>query len=84
MQTEQATQNPEKEQYTMKDFAGDVLDIIECVASAVFIVIIVFTFIVCVAKVEGNSMVPTLAEVLTILPVFSGMLFAISISFSRI
>ena len=62
MQTEQATQNPEKEQYTMKDFAGDVLDIIECVASAVFIVIIVFTFIVCVAKVEGNSMVPTLAE----------------------
>ncbi|MBP0987508.1 MAG: S26 family signal peptidase, partial [Oscillospiraceae bacterium] len=60
MQTEQAIQKPEEEQYTLGDFAADVLDIVECVASAVFIVIILFTFVVCVARVEGTSMVPTL------------------------
>ncbi len=62
MQTEQAIQKPEEEQYTLGDFAADVLDIVECVASAVFIVIILFTFVVCVARVEGTSMVPTLAD----------------------
>lgn len=64
MQTEQTIEKPEEEneQYTVKAFAGDVLDILECVAAAIFVVIIVFTFVVCVARVKGSSMVPTLEE----------------------
>lgn len=60
MQTEQTMQTPEEEQYTLKNFAADALDIVECVASAIFFVIILFTFIVCIARVDGTSMVPTL------------------------
>ncbi len=68
MGTEQLTQNPasepqnseEEPKYTLKEFAGDVLDILECVAAAVFIVVLTFTYLVCVARVDGSSMVPTL------------------------
>ena len=62
MQTEQSLQNTTEEQYTVKEFAGDALDILECVASAIFVVIIVFTFLICVARVDGTSMVPTLED----------------------
>ncbi len=58
-QTEQTIQKPEEE-YTVKQFVSDALDIIECVASAVFFVFILFTFVICVARVDGTSMLPTL------------------------
>ena len=62
MQTEQLTSNPDEESFTLKDFLGDILDILECVAGAVFLVIILFDFVICVANVDGTSMVPTLQD----------------------
>lgn len=62
METEQAKQTPEEETYSLKAFIGDFLDILECVASAVFMVIVIFTFVCCIAEVEGTSMVPTLED----------------------
>lgn len=68
METEQLSPKPasgetaEEPEYTLREFAGDAMDIIECVAAAVFIVILTFTFLLCVARVEGTSMVPTLED----------------------
>ena len=61
-QQKDETKDAEKEGYSAKEFAGDLLDIVECVATAVFIVILTFTFIVCMARVDGTSMVPTLED----------------------
>ena len=41
-------------------FLGDAGDLAESVAAAVFVVLLVFTFLLCTANVEGDSMVPTL------------------------
>lgn len=70
METEHLTQNPanepqnteEEPKYTLKEFAGDAMDIIECVAAAVFVVILTFTFLICIARVDGSSMFPTLED----------------------
>ena len=45
-----------------KAFLGDVLDLIESVLTSVFVVMLVFTFLLCIANVEGASMEPTLKE----------------------
>lgn len=69
MNTEQLSQHPaeepentEEEKYTLKEFGGDAMDILECVAAAVFVVILCFTFVICIARVDGTSMVPTLQD----------------------
>jgi signal peptidase I len=72
--TEQLSQHPaeepentEEEKYTLKEFGGDAMDILECVAAAVFVVILCFTFVICIARVDGTSMVPTLQDGQTVL-----------------
>ncbi len=52
---------PEDEpHYTFKQFLGDAADVIESVTTAIFVVMLVFTYLICTAVVEGDSMVPTL------------------------
>lgn len=46
--------------YTFKNFLCDALDVIESVTTAIFVVMLVFTYLICTAVVEGESMVPTL------------------------
>ena len=41
---------------------GDLMDLLESVIVSVFVVMLVFTFLVCTADVEGSSMEPTLLE----------------------
>lgn len=53
---------PEKEHYSFKELGGDILDIIETVFVAFFLVTLVFTFLFCTANVDGDSMVPTLQD----------------------
>lgn len=53
-------QEEEKEPYTLKDFANDALDLMETVICSIFFVMLVFTFVFCIASVEGPSMEPTL------------------------
>lgn len=57
-------QEPEKQEeaYTAKQLLEDALDLVESVLTSVFVVMMVFTFIFCVATVEGDSMVPTLTS----------------------
>ena len=52
----------EEEAYTAKQLLEDALDLIESVMASVFVVMMLFTFVFCVATVEGESMVPTLAS----------------------
>lgn len=40
----------------------DILDIAECVISAAFVIILIFTYLIHIASVQGTSMVPTLEE----------------------
>ena len=58
------TEKPESEEdsYNLKSFFNDTLDLIESVITSIFIVILVFTFLFCVANVEGDSMLPTLED----------------------
>ncbi|MBR5723118.1 MAG: signal peptidase I [Oscillospiraceae bacterium] len=55
---------PEAEAAKEKDggLLGDLMDLIESVVVSVFVVMLVFTFLVCTADVEGSSMEPTLLE----------------------
>lgn len=55
---------PEKpeEAYTAKQLLEDALDLIESVMASVFVVMMLFTFVFCVATVEGDSMIPTLTS----------------------
>lgn len=46
--------------YTFKQFLCDAADVIESVTTAIFVVMLVFTYLICTAVVEGDSMVPTL------------------------
>ena len=48
--------------YTAKQFLCDVLDLVESVIMSVFVVIMTFTFVFCIATVEGDSMLPTLTD----------------------
>ncbi len=45
-----------------KGILGDVCDLIESIITSVFVVMLVFTFLFCVATVEGESMLPTLRD----------------------
>lgn len=54
-------QNPEPEQTGgLRGILFDLADLAESVVTAIFVVIMLFTFLVCTATVEGDSMVPTL------------------------
>ena len=53
------TNSPETEE-KQGSLLNDVMDIIEAIVTSVFLVMVVFTFLFCVASVEGTSMVPTL------------------------
>ena len=46
--------------YTFRSFLCDAADLAESVATAIFAVMLIFTYLVCTADVEGDSMVPTL------------------------
>ncbi|MBR6107257.1 MAG: signal peptidase I [Oscillospiraceae bacterium] len=46
----------------VKAFFCDVLDLVESVLTSVFVVMLVFTFLLTIANVEGTSMEPTLKE----------------------
>ena len=61
-QPESADAQPDKETYTLRQFLGDAMDLIESVVTSIFVVMIVFTFIFCTANVDGDSMVPTLED----------------------
>lgn len=52
----------EKEPFTMKQVFFDLLDMAEAVITSVFFVMMMFTFVFCVATVEGDSMLPTLSD----------------------
>ena len=52
----------EKEKYSLRELGGDILDIVETVFVAFFMVTLVFTFLFCTANVDGDSMVPTLQD----------------------
>ena len=51
---------PDDEEYTSKDFANDALDLLGSVLASVFVVILLFAYVFCIADVEGESMLPTL------------------------
>lgn len=50
----------EEEPYTFRQFVKDALDLMESVVTAVFFVVLIFTYICCTATVDGDSMLPTL------------------------
>ena len=54
------TSSEEKQDARSGSFFGDLMDLIESVIVSVFTVMLIFTFLVCTADVEGTSMVPTL------------------------
>ena len=49
-------EKPDDEEYTPKDFANDALDLIGSVLASIFVVIILFAYVFCIADVEGESM----------------------------
>ena len=57
---EKQPEKPEKEPYTAADLLDDVLDLIETVICSIFVVLLLFTFVFCIAAVDGPSMEPTL------------------------
>lgn len=61
-ENENAEQNPNAEPYTLKQFLGDVMDLMESVITSIFVVMLIFTFLFCVANVDGDSMLPTLTD----------------------
>lgn len=50
------------DRYTLRDLLGDICDLAESVIAAIFTVMLVFTYLLCTANVEGDSMVPTLED----------------------
>ena len=58
----EAQPEPEKGKEKNSSFFADLMDLLESVVVSVFVVMLVFTFLVCTADVEGSSMEPTLLE----------------------
>ncbi|MBR5361888.1 MAG: signal peptidase I [Oscillospiraceae bacterium] len=48
--------------YTLRSFLYDAADLAESVCTAIFAVMLIFTYLICTADVEGDSMVPTLED----------------------
>ena len=48
--------------YTIRSFLYDAADLAESVCTAIFAVMLIFTYLICTADVEGDSMVPTLED----------------------
>ncbi|MBP0974435.1 MAG: signal peptidase I [Oscillospiraceae bacterium] len=48
--------------YTIRSFLCDAADLAESVCTAIFAVMLIFTYLICTADVEGDSMVPTLED----------------------
>lgn len=59
-ETQGAPQEEQEELYTVRHFLGDMLDLVESIINSIFVVMLVFTFLFCVANVDGESMIPTL------------------------
>ncbi|MBQ9906365.1 MAG: signal peptidase I [Oscillospiraceae bacterium] len=53
-------QEAEKKKYSLEEFCGDVLDILEAGAISVFVFILLFAFVIRPVTVDGGSMNPTL------------------------
>ncbi len=51
-----------EESYSVRQLLDDALDLFESVITSVFVVMLLFTFVFCVATVDGDSMVPTLTS----------------------
>ncbi|MBQ8922890.1 MAG: signal peptidase I [Oscillospiraceae bacterium] len=58
--TEDAAQDKAAQDAETKKFLGDLLDLVESVIASIFVVMLFFTFLFCIANVEGASMQPTL------------------------
>ena len=54
-------QQPE-EPYTPKEFLGDLMDLLTAVLTVVFIVMLLYAYVFCMADVKGESMEPTLND----------------------
>ena len=63
-QTEAKQEQTEQKSGENKEgsFAADLLDLLESVIVSVFVVMLIFTFLVCTADVDGDSMKPTLED----------------------
>lgn len=59
-QAEAQKEKQEAETYSAKQLLSDALDLIESVLTSVFVVMMIFTFVFCIAAVDGDSMIPTL------------------------
>ena len=55
-------QDAQAETYSVRQLLDDALDLVESVITSVFVVMLIFTFVFCVATVDGDSMVPTLSN----------------------
>ena len=62
---EPAVKTPEEsgeEEYTAKDFLEDAIHLAGLMMTAVFCIILLFAYVICLVDVEGGSMVPTLND----------------------
>lgn len=63
---DEETESEQQEQPAGSEEKGslfsDIMDILETIVTSVFLMLMVFTFLVCIASVEGTSMVPTLED----------------------
>lgn len=53
-------QSAEEKKYTLEDFCGDVLDILEAGAISIFVFVMLFAYLMRPVTVDGGSMNPTL------------------------
>ncbi len=52
--------SPNEDVFWLRKFISDFMDILETVLVSVFVVILTFTYVLCIAEVDGDSMLPTL------------------------
>lgn len=58
-----AEQTPEENEPSgMREVVSELLELVETILVSVFVVMLLFTYVVCIAVVEGDSMVPTLMD----------------------
>ena len=57
-------EQPEEKEPEQTNLLADVMDILESIIISVFLVLTAYTYLFCVASVEGTSMVPTLQDII--------------------
>ena len=63
MDEQAAGMTPEEEKpYTLKEFTGDLMDLLCAMMTVMFIVMLLFAYVFCLADVKGDSMEPTLHD----------------------